>query len=81
MPHLLNLYILRSRVIDQNEAVISVARAVKRGRVGLKDPKRPIGSFISFEFSNLSLSFCSLSLRDAAFSKSSKVIASCFSLP
>lgn len=38
--------ILKSRVIDQDEAVSSVVRAVKRGRVGLKDPKRPTGSFI-----------------------------------
>ena len=34
------------RVIGQEEAVSAVARAVKRGRVGLKDPKRPIGSFL-----------------------------------
>lgn len=38
--------ILHSRVIGQNEAVTSVARAIRRGRVGLKDPKRPVGSFI-----------------------------------
>lgn len=38
--------ILHSRVIGQDEAVTSVARAIRRGRVGLKDPKRPVGSFI-----------------------------------
>lgn len=38
--------VLHSRVIGQNEAVQSVARAVRRARAGLKDPKRPIGSFI-----------------------------------
>ncbi len=38
--------ILHDRVIGQDEAVTSVARAIRRGRVGLKDPKRPIGSFI-----------------------------------
>ncbi|WP_027626555.1 ATP-dependent Clp protease ATP-binding subunit [Clostridium lundense] len=38
--------ILHGRVIGQNEAVKSVARAVRRARVGLKDPKRPVGSFI-----------------------------------
>ena len=38
--------ILHKRVIGQEEAVKSVARAVRRARVGLKDPKRPIGSFI-----------------------------------
>ncbi len=37
---------LHERVIGQNEAVTAVAKAVKRGRAGLKDPKRPIGSFI-----------------------------------
>jgi ATP-dependent Clp protease ATP-binding subunit ClpC len=44
---LLNLEkILHSRVIGQDEAVASVARAIKRARVGLKDPNRPVGSFI-----------------------------------
>ena len=38
--------ILHQRVIGQNEAVDSVSRAVRRARAGLKDPKRPIGSFI-----------------------------------
>ena len=37
---------LHNRLIGQNEAVSAVARAIRRGRVGLKDPKRPIGSFI-----------------------------------
>ncbi|MDI6601258.1 MAG: ATP-dependent Clp protease ATP-binding subunit [Thermoanaerobacteraceae bacterium] len=44
---LLNLEkILHERVIGQDEAVDAVARAIRRARVGLKDPKRPIGSFI-----------------------------------
>lgn len=38
--------VLKERVIGQDEAVESVARAIRRGRMGLKDPKRPIGSFI-----------------------------------
>ncbi len=37
---------LHKRLIGQNEAVTAVAKAIRRGRVGLKDPKRPIGSFI-----------------------------------
>ncbi|HZJ77485.1 MAG TPA: ATP-dependent Clp protease ATP-binding subunit [Clostridia bacterium] len=37
---------LHNRVVGQNEAVSAVARAIRRGRVGLKDPKRPTGSFI-----------------------------------
>lgn len=38
--------ILHARVVGQEEAVKAVARAIRRGRVGLKDPKRPVGSFI-----------------------------------
>ena len=46
---LLNLEdILHKRVIGQNEAVKSIARAVRRARVGIKDPNRPIGSFYIF---------------------------------
>jgi ATP-dependent Clp protease ATP-binding subunit ClpC len=37
---------LRRRVIGQNEAIAAVARAIRRSRAGLKDPKRPIGSFL-----------------------------------
>lgn len=37
---------LHKRVIGQDEAVTAVAKSIKRGRVGLKDPKRPIGSFL-----------------------------------
>ncbi|MCY8515395.1 ATP-dependent protease ATP-binding subunit ClpC [Bacillus atrophaeus] len=38
--------LLHSRVIGQDEAVVAVAKAVRRARAGLKDPKRPIGSFV-----------------------------------
>ena len=38
--------VLHSRIIGQDEAVTAVSKAIRRGRVGLKDPKRPIGSFI-----------------------------------
>ncbi|MDD5795369.1 MAG: ATP-dependent Clp protease ATP-binding subunit, partial [Oscillospiraceae bacterium] len=38
--------ILHERVVGQEEAVKAVSRAIRRGRVGLKDPKRPVGSFI-----------------------------------
>jgi ATP-dependent Clp protease ATP-binding subunit ClpC len=38
--------VLHDRVVGQDEAVKAVAKAIRRGRVGLKDPKRPIGSFI-----------------------------------
>ena len=38
--------VLHERIVGQSEAVTAVAKAIRRGRVGLKDPKRPIGSFI-----------------------------------
>ena len=38
--------VLHERIVGQSDAVTSVAKAIRRGRVGLKDPKRPIGSFI-----------------------------------
>lgn len=38
--------VLHMRVIGQNEAVKAISKAIRRGRVGLKDPKRPVGSFI-----------------------------------
>ena len=38
--------ILHERVVGQDEAVTAVAKAIRRGRVGIKDPKRPIGSFM-----------------------------------
>lgn len=38
--------VLHKRVIGQHDAVVAISRAIRRGRVGLKDPKRPIGSFI-----------------------------------
>ena len=37
---------LHKRVIGQDDAIVSVSKAIRRGRVGLKDPKRPVGSFI-----------------------------------
>ena len=44
---LLNMeQVLHERVVGQDEAVSAISRAIRRGRVGLKDPKRPVGSFI-----------------------------------
>ena len=44
---LLNLEkVLHERIVGQDEAVVSLSRAIRRGRVGLKDPSRPIGSFL-----------------------------------
>ena len=38
--------VLHERVVGQQEAVTAISKAIRRGRVGLKDPKRPIGSFL-----------------------------------
>ena len=38
--------ILKDRIIGQDDAIVSVAKAIRRGRMGLKDPKRPMGSFL-----------------------------------
>jgi ATP-dependent Clp protease ATP-binding subunit ClpC len=38
--------VLHERVVGQDEAVVSISKAIRRGRIGLKDPKRPIGSFL-----------------------------------
>ena len=38
--------VLHARVIGQDEAISAISRAIRRARAGLKDPKRPIGSFI-----------------------------------
>ncbi len=38
--------VLHTRIVGQNEAVVSLSKAIRRSRVGLKDPKRPIGSFL-----------------------------------
>lgn len=65
---LLNLdKILKGRVIGQNEAVDVVARAIRRGRTGLKDPKRPQGSFIFAAPTGVGKTELSKALADALF--------------
>ena len=59
--------ILQKRVIGQDEAVSAVARAVKRGRVGLKDPKRPIGSFLFLGPTGVGKTELSKALAEALF--------------
>ncbi len=59
--------VLHSRVIGQNEAVTSVAKAIRRGRVGLKDPKRPIGSFIFLGPTGVGKTELSKALAEAMF--------------
>lgn len=65
---LLNLEdILHNRVIGQNEAVKAVSRAVRRARVGLKDPKRPIGSYIFLGPTGVGKTELSKALAEAMF--------------
>ncbi|WP_160678829.1 ATP-dependent Clp protease ATP-binding subunit [Clostridium sp. C8-1-8] len=59
--------ILHKRVVGQNEAVKSVARAVRRARVGLKDPNRPIGSFIFLGPTGVGKTELSKALAEAMF--------------
>jgi len=72
---LLNLEeILHGRVIGQEEAVKSVSKAVRRARVGLKDPKRPIGSFIFLGPTGVGKTELSKALAEAMFGEESNMI-------
>ncbi|CDI50848.1 ATP-dependent Clp protease ATP-binding subunit [Clostridium tetani] len=66
--------ILHNRVIGQNEAVKSVSRAVRRARVGLKDPNRPIGSFIFLGPTGVGKTELSKALAEAMFGDESSMI-------
>lgn len=66
--------ILHKRVIGQDEAVKSVARAVRRARVGLKDPKRPIGSFIFLGPTGVGKTELSKALAEAMFGDENSII-------
>ena len=65
---------LHKRVIGQEEAVSAVARAVKRGRVGLKDPKRPIGSFLFLGPTGVGKTELSKALAEALFGDENAMI-------
>lgn len=66
--------ILHKRVIAQNEAVEAVARAVRRGRVGLKDPKRPIGSFLFLGPTGVGKTELSKALAEVLFGREEAMI-------
>jgi len=66
--------ILHKRVIGQEEAVKAVAKAIRRGRVGLKDPKRPVGSFIFLGPTGVGKTELSKALAEALFGDESHMI-------
>ena len=66
--------ILHERVVGQEEAVDAVARAVRRGRVGLKDPKRPIGSFLFLGPTGVGKTELSKALAEAVFGSEKDMI-------
>ena len=65
---------LHERVIGQDEAVEAVAKAIRRGRVGLKDPKRPIGSFLFLGPTGVGKTELSKALAEALFGDENSMI-------
>ncbi|MBX2810335.1 MAG: ATP-dependent chaperone ClpB [Myxococcales bacterium] len=66
--------VLHERVIGQEEAVVSVARAVRRARAGLKDPRRPVGSFLFLGPTGVGKTELAKALAETLFADESKVI-------
>ncbi len=72
---LLNLEsILHGRVIGQDEAVLAVSKAIRRARAGLKDPKRPVGSFIFLGPTGVGKTELSRALAEAMFGNENAII-------
>ena len=65
---------LQKRVVGQNEAVEAVAKAIRRGRVGLKDPKRPIGSFLFLGPTGVGKTELSKALAEILFENENAII-------
>ena len=65
---------LHKRVIGQNEAVEAVSKAIRRGRVGLKDPKRPIGSFLFLGPTGVGKTELAKALAEALFGNENSMI-------
>ena len=66
--------ILHERVVGQEEAIEAVSKAVRRGRVGLKDPNRPIGSFLFLGPTGVGKTELSKALAEAVFGKENEII-------
>ncbi|NCC48446.1 MAG: AAA family ATPase, partial [Clostridia bacterium] len=65
---------LKTRVVGQDEAVRSIAQAIRRGRLGLKDPKRPTGSFIFLGTTGVGKTELAKALADVMFGDESALI-------
>ena len=65
---------LHKRVVGQSEAVTAVAKAIRRGRVGLKDPKRPIGSFLFLGPTGVGKTELSKALAESLFGDENAII-------
>ncbi|WP_297132531.1 ATP-dependent Clp protease ATP-binding subunit [uncultured Eubacterium sp.] len=73
--HLIKLEeVLHKRVVGQDEAVKAVAKAVRRGRVGLKDPNRPIGSFLFLGPTGVGKTELSKALAESVFGSEEAII-------
>ena len=66
--------ILHERVVGQEEAVTAVSKAIRRGRIGLKDPKRPIGSFLFLGPTGVGKTELSKARAEAMFGTESSLI-------
>ncbi|HOJ12200.1 MAG TPA: ATP-dependent Clp protease ATP-binding subunit [Clostridiales bacterium] len=66
--------ILHKRVIGQDEAVKAISKAIRRGRVGLKDPKRPVGSFIFLGPTGVGKTELSKALAEALFGDENSIV-------
>ncbi|MBO5119591.1 ATP-dependent Clp protease ATP-binding subunit, partial [Methanocorpusculum sp.] len=66
--------VLRKRVIGQEDAVLAVARAIRRARVGLQNPQRPIGSFLFLGPTGVGKTELSKALAEAVFGKEDALI-------
>lgn len=66
--------ILKQRVVGQNEAVTAVAKAIRRARAGLKDPKRPIGSFLFLGPTGVGKTELARALAEALFTSEESII-------
>ena len=66
--------VLHNRIVGQDEAVNAISKAIRRGRVGLKDPKRPIGSFVFLGPTGVGKTELCKALADAMFGSEDMII-------